>query len=236
MKIICGSFYVLCCGLLLLSGCGQPQPEVSQTDSEGLHPLSIASALDSDLPVPGRVAVLGEGAKDENGVADDFNENTEAAVQWLDRQAEIQRMQLNEAREALLAFQRERPMQILLQRIEADATSLTDLNRSFHEIKVEILRTETRLEALAEDPDADSQVLERELEMLLEVLKGQRDAVGEELESLKHRLRAQHLELAENERELQKLKRNLSVAEAALQSVLKRIEEARRSAENDVAQ
>jgi len=75
-------------------------------------------------------------------------ELSDAAVEWLDRQADVQKAQVNRTEDALLAFRTENRLDTLKAQQEADRMSLLSLNQTLVGINGELLRTRELLDTV----------------------------------------------------------------------------------------
>ncbi len=75
-------------------------------------------------------------------------ELSDAAVEWLNRQAEVQKAQVNRTDDALLAFRTENRLDTLRAQQEADRMALLSLNQSLVQTNGELLRTRELLDTV----------------------------------------------------------------------------------------
>jgi len=99
-------------------------------------------------------AVAAHSANAAAEAAEDFfqqenREMSDAAVQWLHRQADLQKAQLTRTDDALLAFRTEFRLDALEAQQAADRQSLMSLNASMIQINGDLLRTRELLETVA---------------------------------------------------------------------------------------
>lgn len=79
---------------------------------------------------------------------DENREMSDAAVEWLNRQAESQKLQLNRTEAALLAFRTENRLDALISQQQADRESLMSLNANLIQINNQLLRTRELLQTI----------------------------------------------------------------------------------------
>ena len=221
---------------------------------------------------------------------------SDAAVEWLNRSAAVQKVQLTQTENALLDFRTENKLDTLQAQQEADRQSLMTLNSILISYDNELLQAEEFLKSV-DDITIDleegvklpgslpnREIIMREVqryraaiaqrELLLEtrtelhpdvqqinlriqeivtniqqelslskssfvqqisVLKGQRQAVNKRIAELTEKVTRQELGLVEKNSQLKALMRERDAAEAAYNSVLARIEQARLAADEDTA-
>lgn len=75
-------------------------------------------------------------------------ELSDAAVEWLNRQAEVQKAQLTRTEDALLAFRTENRLDTIQAQQEADRLSLLSLNQTLVDVNGELLRTRELLDSV----------------------------------------------------------------------------------------
>lgn len=73
---------------------------------------------------------------------------SDAAVQWLNRQADVQKTQLNQTEDALLAFRSENNLDTLRAQVDADQQSLMTLNEMLIQYDNELLRAQEFLKSI----------------------------------------------------------------------------------------
>lgn len=221
---------------------------------------------------------------------------SDSAVQWLYRQADVQKTQLDATEDKLLAFRSENKLDTLQAQQEADRQSLLTLNNMLINYDNELLRAEEFLRSIEDitvnladgvklpgtlpnrerilnevqryraaldergimlktkterHPDVEqldarivnlAESIRQEIELSqssfvqqIRIIEGQRSAVIKRIEELTEKVSRQEQHLAERKARLRILIRERDAAEAALNGVLARIEQARLAADEDTA-
>ena len=221
---------------------------------------------------------------------------SDSAVQWLNRQTDVQKTQLKQTEDALLAFRSENNLDTLRAQLDADKQSLKTLNSMLIGYDNKLLRAKESLKSIedlainldkevklplslpnrdrilnevqryrnalnerammldlkpAKHPDVvmlDRRIrdlaksIKEEVELSkgsfvkqINVIEQQRQAVSNKIEEMTQKLARQELHLVERDARLRRLIRERDAAEAALNSVLSRIEQARLAADEDTA-
>jgi capsular exopolysaccharide synthesis family protein len=221
---------------------------------------------------------------------------SDAAVQWLARQADVQKNQVNITEDTLLAFRSENNLDTLSAQLDADKQAMLTLNnlmigydndllraREFLksinslsinldegvklpgslpnrdrimnevqryrsalderdimlEIKTEkhpdIVMMDQRIDDLRNSILQEVELSKSSFVQQINVIEGQREALAERITEITNKVARQELHLVERNSRLRTLMRERDAAEAALNQILSRIEQARLAADEDTA-
>jgi len=138
-------------------------------------------------------------------------QKSDSAVQWLERQADIQKAHLVKAEDALLGFRQEHSIKALQTQLKADQQSLLELNAWSLDLEKALLEP-------GEEEEGEKQI---------ENLAKQKADVSRRVEHMTKRITEKEAQIIQLETRLRILTRERDAVEAGLNSVLNRIEHAR---------
>ncbi len=107
-------------------------------------------SAESNNPTVAAISANAAAEAAESFFQQENRELSDAAVEWLNRQADVQKTQLNLTEDTLLAFRSENKLDTLQAQQEADRQSLMTLNSNLIQYDNELLRAEQFLKAIEE--------------------------------------------------------------------------------------